>query len=130
MVFVTFALTLPAIAMPTRGWLKLSGYFIVINAIYSVVLGLYLWILTLQTKERFSPVWNIQTSQVQDLMQTSVRVALPKPAFDFYALDEENGGIRLHDTSKTHSSPAVASSTAPLPPSSRTRRVHPRPLPP
>lgn len=59
--------------MPTRGWLKLSGYFIVINAIYSVVLGLFLWIQTLRTKERFSPIWNAQTPQVQDLMQTSVR---------------------------------------------------------
>lgn len=59
--------------MPTRGWLKLSGYFIVINAIYSVILGLFMWIQTLRTKERFSPIWNVQTAQVQDLMQTSVR---------------------------------------------------------
>lgn len=95
LVFVTFALTLPAIAMPTRGWLKLSGYFIVINAIYSVVLGLYLWILTLQTKERLSPIWNVQTSQVQDLMQTSVRVALLGPAFGFFViLTRKEGTIR------------------------------------
>lgn len=58
--------------MPTRGWLKLSGYFIVINAIFSIVLGLYLWIITLRTKETFSPVWNAQTASVQGLMQTSV----------------------------------------------------------
>lgn len=58
--------------MPTRGWLKLSGYFIVFNAIFSVILGLYLWIITLRTKETFSPVWNVQTSTVQGLMQTSV----------------------------------------------------------
>lgn len=72
MVFATFALTLPAIAMPTRGWLKLSSYFIVINALFSVVLGLYLWILTLRSKERLSPIWNVQQPQVQDLMQSSV----------------------------------------------------------
>lgn len=58
--------------MPTRGWLKLSGYFIVINALFSVVLGLYLWIITLRTKETFSPVWNAQAAAIQDLMQTSV----------------------------------------------------------
>lgn len=77
LVLVTFVLTLPAIALPTRGWLKLSGYLIVINAVYSVVLGLYLWISTLRTKESFSPIWNAQSAQVQDFMQTSV-CALPK----------------------------------------------------
>ncbi|KAJ4386651.1 hypothetical protein N0V93_009549 [Gnomoniopsis smithogilvyi] len=71
LIFATFAITLPAIAMPTRGWLKLSGYFIVINALFSIVLGLYLWIITLRTKETFSPVWNAQTASVQSLMQTS-----------------------------------------------------------
>lgn len=72
LIFVTFALTLPAIAMPTRGWLKLSGYLVVINAVFSVILGLYLWIITLRTKETFSLVWNAQTPAVQDLMQTAV----------------------------------------------------------
>ncbi|KAJ4419658.1 hypothetical protein N0V82_004853 [Gnomoniopsis sp. IMI 355080] len=71
LIFATFALTLPAIAMPTRGWLKLSGYFIVFNALFSIILGLYLWIITLRTKETFSPVWNAQTASVQNLMQTS-----------------------------------------------------------
>lgn len=75
LIFATFALTLPAIAMPTRGWLKLSGYFIVLNAVFSIILGLYLWIITLRTKETFSPVWNAQTATVQSLMQTTVRLA-------------------------------------------------------
>ncbi|CAN8100606.1 unnamed protein product [Discula destructiva] len=68
---ITFALTLPAIAMPTRGWLKLSGYLVVLNAIFSIIIGLYLWILTLRTKDTFSPVWNVQTPAVQDLMQST-----------------------------------------------------------
>lgn len=76
MIFATFALTLPAIAMPTRGWLKLSGYFVTFNALFSVILGLYLWIITLRTKETFSPVWNAQTPAVQNLMQTTVRTFL------------------------------------------------------
>ncbi|KAG6367277.1 hypothetical protein INS49_001464 [Diaporthe citri] len=71
LVFVTFAFTLPAIAMPTRGWLKLSGYMLVVNAVFSVILGLYLWILTLRTKETLSPLWNAQAPRVQDLMQTT-----------------------------------------------------------
>lgn len=69
---MTFVLTLPAIIMPTRGWLKLSGYFIVLSALFTVILGLYLWILTLRTKETFSPIYNLQTAQVQELMQTAV----------------------------------------------------------
>lgn len=73
MVIAAFAFTLPAIAIPTRGWLKVSGYMIVVNAIFSTILGLYLWILTLRTKETFSAVWDAQTPQVQDLMQTTVR---------------------------------------------------------
>lgn len=79
MIFATFALTLPAIAMPTRGWLKISSYLVVINALFSVVVGLYLWITTLRTKETFSPIWNAQTSQVQDEMQTAVceKILLP-----------------------------------------------------
>ncbi|ROW16533.1 hypothetical protein VPNG_02858 [Cytospora leucostoma] len=71
MMFAAFAFTLPAIAIPTRGWLKLSGYMVVVNAIFSVILGLYMWILTLRTKETLSPVWNAQTNQVQDLLQTT-----------------------------------------------------------
>ncbi|KAG8168148.1 hypothetical protein KVR01_003837 [Diaporthe batatas] len=71
LVFVTFAFTLPAIAMPTRGWLKLSGYMLVVNAVFSVILGLYLWILTLRTKDTLSPLWNAQPPKIQDLMQTT-----------------------------------------------------------
>lgn len=71
MVIAAFAFTLPAIAIPTRGWLKVSGYMIVVNAMFSTILGLYLWILTLRTKETFSAVWDAQTPQVQDLMQTT-----------------------------------------------------------
>lgn len=69
--FVTFLFTIPAILMPTRGLLKLSGYFVTVTAVFSLGIGLRLWIFTLSTKERFSPLWNAQTSTVQDLMQTS-----------------------------------------------------------
>ncbi|PSR93827.1 tetraspanin [Coniella lustricola] len=70
LVFVTFLLTIPAMITPTRGWLKLSYFFIVSSALFSVILGLYMWILTLRTKEDFSPIWDKQTTQIQDLMQT------------------------------------------------------------
>lgn len=72
-IFATFAITLPAIAMPTRGWLKFGGYMATICSFFSVILGLYLWIITLRTKESLAPVWSAQSPHVQDLMQTTVR---------------------------------------------------------
>ncbi|CAK7208956.1 hypothetical protein SBRCBS47491_000273 [Sporothrix bragantina] len=69
--FVTFLFTIPAIVMPTRGWLKFSGYMVLVTALFSLIIGLDLWILTLSVKEQFTPIWSAQTSQVQDLMQTA-----------------------------------------------------------
>ncbi|CAK7206280.1 hypothetical protein SEUCBS139899_009067 [Sporothrix eucalyptigena] len=69
--FVTFLFTIPAIVMPTRGWLKFSGYMVVVTSLFSLVIGLDLWIVTLSVKEQFAPIWSQQTSQVQDLMQTA-----------------------------------------------------------
>lgn len=119
MIFATFAISLPAIAMPTRGWLKLSGYLVTFNALFSIVIGLYLWITTLRTKETFSPVWNGQLPQVQDLMQTTVSFhhSGPRP-------------VRYTTIVLTtpQSSTAAATSTAHRPPSSPTPRA--RPLPP
>ncbi|CAK7241179.1 MAG: hypothetical protein STHCBS139747_002638 [Sporothrix thermara] len=69
--FVTFLFTIPAIIMPTRGFLKFSGYLVVLTALFSLIIGLDLWIITLSIKEQFTPLWSAQSSQVQDLMQTA-----------------------------------------------------------
>ena len=69
--FITFVFTIPAIIMPTRGWLKISGYMVVLTALFSLIIGLDLWIITLNTKEQFAVLWSQQTSATQDLMQTS-----------------------------------------------------------
>ncbi|KAK8089962.1 hypothetical protein PG997_004923 [Apiospora hydei] len=70
MVFVNFALTLPALATPARGLLKTAGYMIAINAVFSLIIGLDLWITTLKTKQEFSEIWISQTPEVQSLLQT------------------------------------------------------------
>jgi hypothetical protein len=67
---VTFLVTIPGIVMPTRSWLKLGVYMTVVCALFSMVLGLWLWILTLNTKESFQLLWIAQPAAVQDLMQT------------------------------------------------------------
>ena len=70
--FTTFASTIPAIATQSKGWLKISAGFITVTSTISLVLGLYIWILTLKTKDDFAPLWQAQTPQVQDLMETAV----------------------------------------------------------
>jgi len=41
-------------------------------AMFSMVIGLYLWILTLKTKDDMAPIWRQQSDAVQELMQTAV----------------------------------------------------------
>ena len=65
--------TIPAIATHSRGWLKISAGFVTVTSTITLVLGLYIWILTLKTKEDFAPLWQAQTPEIQDLMQTAVR---------------------------------------------------------
>ncbi|KAH8662251.1 hypothetical protein BX600DRAFT_315509 [Xylariales sp. PMI_506] len=71
MILFNFLLTLPALATPARGWLKFAGYMIVANAIFTLIIGLDLWILTLKSKEVFQTIWYSQPSQTQDLLQTA-----------------------------------------------------------
>ncbi|CAK7567252.1 MAG: hypothetical protein SEPTF4163_005214 [Sporothrix epigloea] len=69
--FATFLFTIPAMILPGRGWLTFSGYMVLVTALFTLVIGLDLWILTLDIKEQFTPVWSAQTAQVQDLVQTA-----------------------------------------------------------
>ena len=72
-IFVTFAATLPGLITPARAWLKLSGALITLCGLFTLCLGIFLWVLTLRTKEDFFPIWMTQEPKVQDLMQTTVR---------------------------------------------------------
>ena len=69
-IFVTFVTTLPGITTPTRGWLKFSAYLISFNALFTMCLGVFIWILTLKTRDDFAPIYGAQTMDVQKLMQT------------------------------------------------------------
>ncbi|KAL7621301.1 hypothetical protein AAE478_008621 [Parahypoxylon ruwenzoriense] len=69
--FVAFATTLPALATNNRSWLKLAAYLIVVDAVFTMAIGLDLWIVTLKLKEQFLQIWTSQPTQVQDLMQTA-----------------------------------------------------------
>ncbi|KAL2758575.1 hypothetical protein ACRALDRAFT_2040728 [Sodiomyces alcalophilus JCM 7366] len=70
-IFITFVLTLPGIITPTRGWLKLSGFLIVFCALFTLCIGVFLWILTLRMQDRFLDIWTDQNDGVRSLMQTA-----------------------------------------------------------
>lgn len=63
---------IPALLMPTaRRWLKFAGYMVVVCALFTLCVGLYLWIMTLTMGDDFADIYMDQTDDVQALMQTS-----------------------------------------------------------
>lgn len=73
LIIVTFVLTLPGLLQSTsRGWLKLSSYLVVFCGLYTMILGLYIWIMTLKTGEDFANIYIDQPWEVQAMVQTSV----------------------------------------------------------
>lgn len=67
-----FLLSLPAMATSGRSWLKLIVYLIVVDALFTMVIGLYLWVLTLTTKQELFDIWIKQPASTQTLLQTTV----------------------------------------------------------
>ncbi|KAK2075202.1 hypothetical protein P8C59_009349 [Phyllachora maydis] len=70
-VFATFLVTLPGIITPARGWTTVGIWMTTICSVFSTVLGLYIWVQTLRTKEDFASIWAAQPFEIQDLMQTA-----------------------------------------------------------
>lgn len=71
-VLVTFLVTIPSLATNNRSLLKLAGYMIVVDAIFTLGIGVDLWIITLKMKAEFQSIWFSQPSNTQELMQTAV----------------------------------------------------------
>lgn len=74
-IFITFFVTLPGLATTARRWLKAAGWMCVVCMIYTLILGLYLWILTLKTRNDFFPRFVEQSDRIKSLMQ--IEVGLP-----------------------------------------------------
>ncbi|SPO00020.1 probable Pls1 tetraspanin [Cephalotrichum gorgonifer] len=70
-IFITFVVTLPGLLTPARSWLKLSGILVTICGIFTMCMGVFLWVLTLRAGDDFFTIWMAQEPGVQDLMQTS-----------------------------------------------------------
>ena len=78
-IFVTFAVTLPGLATSSRKWIKLASYLSVVCLVFSMVLGLFLWVQTLKLREDFAPLFAAQSNDVKSLMQVEVRPPPPSP---------------------------------------------------
>lgn len=68
----TFVFTLPGLASKSRSWLKLGGYMISFCAVFTLCLGVVLWVMTLKVKEDFFPVYLEQETATQSLIQEAV----------------------------------------------------------
>ncbi len=71
-VLATFAFTLPGLASQGRAWLKLAGYMVTFCGLFSLCVGVFLWVMTLRVKADFSPVYLDLEDSLQSLVQTSV----------------------------------------------------------
>lgn len=72
-VFATFALALPSMIMrDSRLWLQLQGWLVIVSGLFTLVIGLIIWIETLRTRAALNTLWGQQTSTVQSLLQQRV----------------------------------------------------------
>jgi hypothetical protein len=56
----------------TRGWLKLHGYMTVVCALFTLVLGLFIWFETLRSRARLESIWITLPDSTQSLVQQEV----------------------------------------------------------
>jgi hypothetical protein len=72
-ILITSVLSLPGILMQsTRGWLKLTGYMVTVCGLFTMCLGVYLWIMTLKIGEGFQQVYEELEPDIQSLIQSDV----------------------------------------------------------
>jgi len=69
LIFATFVVSLPGLATSSRKWLKLAGYMAVVCGVFSMILGLYIWILTLKSRGDFEVLFGLQSDTVKSMMQ-------------------------------------------------------------
>lgn len=71
-IIVAFVASLPGLLMPMRGWLKASGYMITVCGLFTLCVGVYLWVMTLNLGDNFFDTYLDQEPAVHDLIQTRV----------------------------------------------------------
>jgi len=72
-IFFGFVVSIPGLILPsTRGWLKFFGAMVVINALFTMIMGLVIWFHTLKTRSEFSGVYAALPASSQSLMQQAL----------------------------------------------------------
>ncbi|KAH7020012.1 hypothetical protein EDB80DRAFT_214097 [Ilyonectria destructans] len=96
-ILLTFVATLPGLFMPARGILKVGGYMVTFCAIFTMCVGVFLWVMTLRIREEFLAVYVAQDPSVQGLIQSS-----------FECCGYNNSTVPAFVTDSTCPSPAAA----------------------
>ena len=72
-VFIAFLFSFPALFLPqNRGWLRAQGWLVVFCATFTLVLGVAIWFITLQSRANLSAIWAKETPLTQSLLQQKV----------------------------------------------------------
>jgi len=72
-VFFAFVVSITGMILPsTRGWLKLFGALVLINAVFTMAIGLDIWFHTLRTRSEFSSIYAALPNTTQSLIQVSL----------------------------------------------------------
>ena len=72
LIVATFVAALPGLLTPVRGWLKAGAYMVTLCALFTLCVGVYLWIMTLKVGDAFFDTYVDQEPAVHDLIQTRV----------------------------------------------------------
>ncbi|KAL6858078.1 hypothetical protein ACO1O0_005528 [Amphichorda felina] len=71
-ILAAFVATIPGLLMQsTRGWVKLAGYLVTFCAVFTMCVGVYLWVMTMRIGQDFFSVYMDLEPEVQGLIQTS-----------------------------------------------------------
>jgi small-conductance mechanosensitive channel len=71
LILVAFVLTLPGMWLPARGWLKLTSAAVTGCGLFSLILGIYVWVMTLRFRRAFEGIYMEQTPETHSLFQTT-----------------------------------------------------------
>ncbi|POR32560.1 Uncharacterized protein TPAR_07236, partial [Tolypocladium paradoxum] len=70
-ILAAFVFTLPGLISPVRGWLKVGGYMITFCGLFTLCVGVHLWVMTLRVQESFFPTFLAQDPAVHQMIQKS-----------------------------------------------------------
>jgi len=71
LIIASFVLTIPGLLSRKRKILKIGGHMIMFSGFFTLVVGIYLWLMTLRLKESLAPIYAVQDPAIQSMVQAS-----------------------------------------------------------